>query len=112
MLGNVRLFIITILAIFIAGVGVQTASSATMEFAMAMSDDVAEKMPFCVACDEQGEQTQCDVNCTMVSATLLEEPQTIITALIAHQIAIRSDLFIRRRGPPDPYPPKFPILLS
>jgi hypothetical protein len=109
---NVRLLIVTILTIFIAGVGVQTASSATMEFVMAMSDDAAEKMPFCGACDEEGEQTQCDVDCTTVSATLHQEAQSITTTLTAHQIAIRSDLFVRRSGPPDPYPPKFPILLS
>lgn len=109
---NTRLLIVAMVAVFMVGLGVKSASSATMEIAMTMSDDAAEKMPFCVACDTDGDQTACDVDCTSVSATLLEEIQAISTVFIAQQIAIRADLFVRRGGPPDPYPPKFSILLS
>jgi len=109
---NTRLLIVAMVAIFMVGLGMKSASSATMEIAMAMSDDAAEKMLFCVACDTDGARAPCDLDCTTVSATLLEEFQVISTAFIAQQIAIRADLFVRSSTPPDPYPPKFSILLS
>lgn len=109
---SIRLLIVTVVAIFVVGVGVKTASSAAIEFAMAMSQDSDGKMSSCVACDADNGQTRCGVDCTTVLVTLLEQSQAIATAVTAQRIATRCDAFVQRGGPPDPYPPKFSILLS
>lgn len=105
-----RLFIVLALATFVVGFGVKAASAAAMQFAMAMSDDASKKMPPCGACDADSEQATCDVECTVPAALLIGQISAGGPMAANERAVVRSDRFVGRTGPPDPYPPRAHIL--
>ena len=112
MRSGMRLFIVIALAAFVAGFGVKAASAAAMEFAMAMSDDASMKMSACGACDTDGEQAACDVECTVPAAVFVSQVSADGPVAVSNRVVVRPDKFSGCTGPPDPYPPRAYILQS
>lgn len=100
-----RVSLIVTMAVFMAGIGMKTASAAAMEFVMAAADEASEKAP-CTVCDDDGASFSCNLECAGVTAVLIEPAEIPAPLFTAQRAVIASTRFLRRGGPPDPHPPR------
>ena len=112
MLSGFRITIVTLLALFVAGVTMHSVNATEMPLKMAMSDGGSVKMADCQGCgDDDDEKTpSCDIVC-MVSfvATLTPPADTARSQDIVMYIRQATDDMTGRTGPPEPFPPRILI---
>lgn len=105
-----RLFLTFLALTFAAGAFAQATAAARMDMPMAMSSPAAEHMPNCDDCGDPDEGFACFLACTLPALDIVA-PEAAFRPLVKRPVQpLAGPAIIGTSRPPDPYPPRPPVL--
>jgi hypothetical protein len=106
-----RVFLTFMALTLVAGAGPQAMAAAHMDMAMATSAPASEHMPNCDHCNgDPDEAMACFAACTLPASDTVTPAVGLMPAGKAPVQPLSAWAIVATSRPPDPHPPRFPIL--
>lgn len=107
----VRVLIVATLTVFAVASTVHTAGTAVMDLKMAMAAAGGMDMDRCDGCGDIGDgNVACDPVCANPLLATTSPDEALRNAGPGIYDGLSVEVVLGQTGPPDPYPPRFPIL--